>query len=125
MKISHLTEIVKNVQRTLGCPKCGNGFADNSIDVVDITADRGLFSAHCLQCNSSTLVSMNIREFRQKIAKREKQIRKVAVGKVAPADVVEVKNFLEDFDGDFKKLFDKKNIDLKKKTEKKKDIKDV
>ncbi|MFH1546835.1 MAG: hypothetical protein ABIE14_05685 [Patescibacteria group bacterium] len=104
MKLSHLTEIVKNVSRTLTCPKCGKQFAGDTVDVVDITGDRGLFSAHCLHCNSATLVAMSIRDFRQKIAKRERQISKVAIGKISPADVVEMKNFLEDFDGDFKKV---------------------
>ena len=104
MKLNHLTAIVKNVQATLKCPKCGARFIGEMVDVVDITADRGLFSAHCRQCNSATLVSMNIREFRQKVAKREKQISKIAFTKISPADVVEMKNFLDDFDGNFKKV---------------------
>lgn len=108
MKLNRLTEIVKNVQETLKCPKCGTNFAGDTVDIVDITADKGLFSAHCLQCNTSTLVSMSIRDFRQKIAKRDKQVRKVAISKVSPADVVEMKSFLDEFDGDFKKLLDKK-----------------
>ena len=104
MKLSHLTEIVKNVAATLTCPKCGKGFAGDTVDVVDITGDKGLFSAHCLHCNSATLVTMSVREFRQKIAKREKQISKVAVRKISPADVVELKSFLDGFDGDFQKI---------------------
>lgn len=119
MKLSHLTEIVKNVQRTLTCPKCGKPFAEHSVDIVDITGDRGLFSAHCLSCNSSTLTSISVRDFRQKINSREKQVRKVATSKVAPADVVGVKNFLESFDGDFKRLFGSQPKELKNKTRKK------
>ncbi|MCF7845858.1 MAG: hypothetical protein K9L85_01340 [Candidatus Peribacteraceae bacterium] len=115
MKLSHLTEIVKNVAAVLKCPKCGKHFVSDAVDVVDITGDRGLFSGHCLHCNSATLVAMNIREFRQKIAKREKQISKVALGKIAPADVVEMKNFLEDFDGDFRKVLEQ--TDRKKRVE--------
>jgi hypothetical protein len=107
MKINQLTEIVNNVAATLTCPKCSKGFAGDTVEVVDITGDRGLFSAHCLHCNSATLVAMSIREFRQKIVKRNKQISKVAIGKIAPADVVELKNFLEDFDGDFQKVLGK------------------
>ena len=115
MKLSHLTEIVKNVSATLTCPKCSKHFVSKSVDIVDITGDRGLFSAHCLHCNSATLVAMSIRDFRQKVAKRDKQISKVAIGKISPADVVEMKNFLEDFDGDFKKVLD--NPTQKKKVE--------
>lgn len=107
MKLSHLTEIVKNVAATLTCPKCAKCFAGDTVEVVDITGDRGLFSAHCLHCNSATLVAMSVREFRQKISKRERQISKVAAGKICPADVVELKNFLEDFDGDFQKILNK------------------
>ncbi len=107
MRLSHLTEIVKNVAAALTCPKCSKHFTSETVDVVDITGDRGLFSAHCLHCNSATLVAMSIRDFRQKIAKREKQISKVAIGKISPADVVEMKNFLEEFDGDFKKVLEK------------------
>lgn len=118
MKLSHLTEIVKNVQRVLTCPKCGKHFADETIDIVDITGDRGLFSAHCIQCNSSTLISMGIREFRQKIAAREKQVRKVTLAKVSPADIIEMKNFLENFDGNFKKILaEPKTQPVEKKSE--------
>jgi hypothetical protein len=106
LKLSHLTEIVKNVAAALKCPKCGKGFAGDTVDVVDITGDKGLFSAHCLHCNSATLVAMSVREFRQKISKREKQISKVAIGQISPADVVGLKNFLEDFDGDFRKILE-------------------
>ncbi len=90
----------------LTCPKCGKGFAGNTVEVVDITGDRGTFAAHCRQCNAATLVTMGIREFRQKIAKRNKQISKIAVNKISPADVVELKDFLNDFNGDFRKLLD-------------------
>jgi hypothetical protein len=108
MSLSSLTEIVKNATASIKCPKCTKGFADNSVEVVDITGDRGLFSGHCRYCNSATLVSMNIKEFRQKIAKRNKQISKIVVNKISPTDVVELKNFLADFDGDFKKILGQK-----------------
>lgn len=119
MKLNHLTEIVKNVQKTLTCPKCGKLFAGESVEVVDITGDRGLFSAHCLHCNSATLVSMSVRDFRQKIAQREKQVGKVTIGKVSPADVVEMKNFLEGFNGDFKTLLVERDTTEKQKNPKK------
>jgi len=107
MKLSHLTEIVKNVATSLTCPKCGKGFPCDAVEVIDITGDRGLFSTHCLHCNSATIVAMSTREFRQRIVKREKQISKVAIGKISPADVVGLKNFLGNFDGDFRKILEK------------------
>lgn len=117
MRLNHLTAIVQNVQKALVCPKCASRFAGSTVDVVDISGDRGLFSAHCLQCNTSTLVSMSVRDFRQKIMNRERQIQKVTVGKVSPADVVDMKRFLEKFDGDFEKLLKKKPTAKRKKVE--------
>jgi len=113
MKLSHLTEIVKNMQQILRCPKCGKHFVENSVDVVDITGDRGLVSGHCRYCNSVALVSMNVREFRQKINNHDQQVQKVATEKISPADVVEMKKFLNSFNGNFKEIIHPKDSSKK------------
>lgn len=104
MKITHLREIVRNVQAHLTCPKCQAHYSEDTLDVVDLVGNRGVFAARCTRCNTSTLVTLNVRDFKQKIATREKQIAKVQLAKVSPNDVIEMKNFIQDFNGDFSGL---------------------
>jgi hypothetical protein len=105
MKFTHLREIVKNVQDKLVCPNCQQHFAEHAIDVVDVVGSKGVFAAQCTCCNTSVLVTMSVREFKQKIAAREKQVGKVATTKVSPSDVIEMKSVLDGFDGDFATIF--------------------
>ncbi len=121
MKFNHLREIVKNVQEQLHCPKCGEAFAEHALDVVDIVGSKGIFAAQCLRCNTSILITMSVREYKQKIASREKQIRKVATTKVSPNDVIGMKSTLDDFDGDFKGLFAEPKLPTQKPERKKED----
>jgi len=101
MRLTDLSEIVKNVQKTLTCPKCQQGFAEHSVDVVDIIGSKGVFAATCAHCNTSTMVVMSVREFKQKIERREKQVGKVLSNRVNPSDVIDMKSFLNAFNGDF------------------------
>ena len=56
---------------------------------------------------------LNIREFTQRINTREKQVRKVQTSSISPNDVIEMKQFLEAFDGDFEKKLDSKKAEKK------------
>lgn len=120
MKFTHLHEIVKNVQATLTCSKCQAHFSEQALDVVDIVGNKGVFAAQCVRCNTSMLVTLNIREFKQRIAAREKQVTKVRTSKVTPSDVIEIKNFLGGFDGDFANLLAEPKL-VEKKAEIKKE----
>jgi len=102
MRLTDLNEIVKNVQKTLTCPKCQHGFAEHSVDVVDIIGNKGVFAATCTHCNTSTMVVMGVREFKQKIERRDKQVSKVLSNRVNPSDVIDMKGFLDAFNGDFR-----------------------
>jgi hypothetical protein len=104
MKLDQLTTIVKNVQKNLRCPKCGSHFVKQNVEIVDLSGDRGLFSAHCMKCNSSLLTALSVRDLRQRLESKTRQVEKVLFQKILPSDVVGMKKFLDSFDGNFEKM---------------------
>jgi len=114
-------EIEKNAAREMCCPKCGQGYTDRGFELVEIIGQRGVFAAQCLHCNTSNLITTSVRSFRQRIAERDKQVRKVPIAKVSPTDVVEMKSFLDGFTGDLDEMLGKEK--QKKEAPKKQEIK--
>lgn len=104
MRLTDLNEISRNVQKNIVCPRCQRSYAEDAVDVVDVIGQKGVFAAQCLSCGTATLIVMSVREFKQRIAQREKQKEKVQISTVSPADVVEISSFLNAFKGDFDKL---------------------
>lgn len=101
MRHTDLADLAENVRQKLVCPCCQRHFPAGALDVVDVAGNRGVFAAHCPACNTSTMLTIGIREFKQKIARRHELVEKVNNAKVSPADVVDMKSFLTLFDGDF------------------------
>jgi hypothetical protein len=105
MRFTELREIVRNVRENLVCPRCQEHYNEKALDVVDIAGNKGVFAAQCLRCNTTSLITLSVREYKQRIAAREKQVRSLAQSKVSPNDVLDMKTLLNRFDGKFDQLF--------------------
>jgi hypothetical protein len=92
-------QIVQAVRSKIVCPMCQKQFAANAVDLVELINNRGVFATHCSACNASAMLVLNIREFKQRIARREAQVEKVNQSRVSPNDVINIKDFLNSFSG--------------------------
>ena len=93
MRYDKLRHLVQHLKQTLPCTKCGKKFLYKNIKVIITTDDEGIFSLKCKSCGALTMANAGLeteREHHSIISKK---------------DVSEMHDFLEDFNGDFKKIF--------------------
>jgi len=89
---------------------CEAKYVDGNIHVLATTQHEGLFEMKCPKCEMSTLVTV--------VLSREIQVKNKRPGRkehqtsaqtnqngISENDVLDIKNFLTKFDGNFKKLF--------------------
>lgn len=95
--------MVKHLRETCPCANCKKKYRSQDISVIATTKVEGLFELKCKNCNCSTLVTVLTApemEVNQKNAREHRS--------VDSNDVLDIKNFLNSFDGNFKKIFTKK-----------------
>lgn len=105
---NQIHELLKNIHSQLTCPRCQQRYATGQIEPVELSWSRGVFACSCSSCSTGMMITLNIRDFRQRIAARSHAAAKVATEKVGPGDVVDFAGFLKTFDGDFAKFWQDK-----------------
>lgn len=97
MRYDKLRHLVQHLKKTLPCTKCGKTFLYKDITVIITTEEEGIFSLKCSKCGVVTLANAGL----------EYERRHNSV--ISKKDVNEMHEFLESFNGDFKKLFKSSN----------------
>ena len=99
MRTNDPFQILQSVRNKIVCSACQHQFGSNAIELVELVGNRGVFATHCTTCNCSAMLVLNVREFKQRIARRGEQIEKVNQSRVSPNDVIGIKDFLNSFSG--------------------------
>ena len=97
MRYDKLKHLVQHLKKTLPCTGCGKTFFYKDITVVITTEEEGIFSLKCRKCGVVTFANAGL----------EYERRHNSV--VSKRDVNEMHEFLDSFNGDFKKLFKSSN----------------
>ncbi len=97
MNINEIQSAAKHLQKTCKCPNCDARFKMEQINVVASTTFEALFEIKCSKCDYITLITI---------------ISSVDSGRthrseISRDDILDMKNFLNQFDGNFKKVFSK------------------
>lgn len=103
MHYAELKEIIKHLKKTLPCNTCNQRFADEDFKVLSTFNHEALFHFHCLKCNNQLLVHAAIVEQTPNGSKLNIQAQKT--DKISYNDFLDIHNFLNQFNGDFKELF--------------------
>lgn len=101
MNYDELKFAVKHVKKTCKCVSCKRLFKDYDIHVIACTKDEALMELHCDACSCSTIVTVTLNsgiEVTEKNTQREHR-------SISKNDILDMKNFLNKFDGNFKKIF--------------------
>lgn len=94
---------VKHLIKTCTCQGCKQKFDPEEICVVATTKFEGLFELYCVKCKLSAIVTVMITpEF--EISDRM-PLHMGSLHRVSQNDILDVKNFLSKFDGNFKRAF--------------------
>lgn len=113
MNFKDLSIIVHQIKKNIPCPKCQESYSEEDITFIGSLWDEfTFFHAHCFQCEAESIINVNLQMDHQKmVLPKEKEPSKKRLGnaprkgKVSTNDILDVHNFLQNFDGDFENLF--------------------
>lgn len=93
MNYEDLKELVRYLKRLVKCSGCKKNFIDKDISVLATISHEGIFQLECSKCENIMLVNIGLKSGRQHRSLITKN------------DILDMHNFLEEFNGNFKELF--------------------
>lgn len=99
MNFVQLKNAVKHIVENSTCPTCDSKYKTKNINVIASTASEGLLETKCPKCDCSTIVTISMAKEIDIVSSERRH------AKISENDVLDMKNFLNKFDGDFKKIF--------------------
>ena len=100
---------IKRLIASIKCGTCGQNYQEDNIDVIEHSEELWFLRVFCSSCHVKCLVAAIIREDKKAevitdLTEAELDKFKDVAG-VRVDDVLDMHNFLKDFDGDFPCLF--------------------
>mgnify|MGYP007016036022 CR=1 FL=1 len=108
MNINELTTIIKHIKKTSPCPGCKKLYNIQDISVLASTKHECLLEMKCKYCKKTSLsdiVATPVNRKKGKVDTEVPLINQVIRNGITDDDILDTKNFLNKFDGNFKKLF--------------------
>lgn len=113
MNLREIKEALDHLLKTSNCANCKKTHTEDDIQVVATTRMEGLFEMKCKHCKTSTIVTVMLTpEIEVKKTPSHPDLERKAQGlkgSISKNDILDIKNFLNNFDGDFKKIFSKES----------------
>jgi len=111
MNLNEIKNAITHLQKNCSCTQCKSKYDIKDIQIIATTGIEGLLEMRCPKCHASTLVtvlmtteSLNMPQVETITTENAERIHK---GIISKDDILDVKNFLITFDGNFKKIFNK------------------
>ena len=114
---NQLRAIIKNIKTNVTCPACDENFSNDNIAVVSSARNKCAIVAQCRTCATPILITINIHRKQgedsaeimvhdeSSLPAEDLGVMTAAEEMINSEDVGAVHNFLQDFSGDFQKLF--------------------
>jgi transcription elongation factor Elf1 len=93
MNYNELKNLVAYLKQVMRCPRCKKNFLTKNIFILGVLPTEGIFQLNCSNCGDSIIVNAGLKSQPSKSSVINKN------------DVKKMKSFLNNFNGDFKKLF--------------------
>ena len=107
MNFPEIENAVKHLKKISKCPQCKGKYDFKDMHIIASTSNEGLIEMTCPKCASSTIVTILVSNKDKE--KSEVKIKEGSTerthGTISQNDVLDVKNFLNNFDGNFENLF--------------------
>lgn len=104
--------LIKRLMASIKCGVCGHRYEVDNINVLSHDQDLWFLSASCLACHTRCLIAAIVSEGKAPEVITDlteaELVRFRNAGKLTADDVLEMYNFLKNFDGDFSRLFSRK-----------------
>lgn len=109
MNFHDLRIIVSQIKKTIFCAKCKGHYHDEDIEVIGSLGDEQIFMhASCAECETETVINVALHmEGDFEILPPFKKLGTAPrMENISVNEVLDVHNFLKDFKGDFKEIFE-------------------
>ncbi|MFT7183697.1 MAG: putative nucleic-acid-binding Zn-ribbon protein [Oceanicoccus sp.] len=110
MNFQELRIIVGQIKKNVTCPKCKSHYSDEDIEIIGGLADeQHFFHTSCAKCETESVVNVSLLFDTGETApsKLKKLGSAPRMGHISSNEVLDMHNFLKQFDGDFDKIFKK------------------
>ncbi len=105
--------LIKKLMTSIKCEECGQNYEPFNIDILGHCEDTWFLRALCSSCHTQCLVAAVVREDKMVEGMAEPAIAKMdenQSGAVDINDMLDMHNFLIDFDGDFSSVFGQEKL---------------
>lgn len=110
MNFQDLRIIVGQIKKNVTCPKCKAHYNDEDIEIIGGLADeQHFFHASCHKCEAESVINVSLAfdDNTASIPGLAKLGTAPRMGHISADEVLDMHNFLKQFDGDFNKIFKK------------------
>jgi hypothetical protein len=101
--------LIKRLIATIKCGTCGLNYREDHVEIIDHDEDIWFLRVFCSSCRVKSLVAVVIRQETLPEAVSDLSGAEVTkfqyLDEVGGDDVLDMRRFLKDFDGDFARLF--------------------
>jgi hypothetical protein len=101
--------LIKKLIATIKCGACGQNYGEDNIEIIEHSEEMWFLRVFCPSCRVKCLVAAIIREGEKSEVitdLTESELgRFKGLDGITEEDLLEMHNFLKDFDGDFPRLF--------------------
>lgn len=103
MDYNELKEIIKYVKKTVPCGYCNKKFTDEGIKLVSQMGNDLLFHFSCDHCGNQLMIHVTLSEHEQNPNRLKINTHNHPM--ISHDEVLDIHNFLNKFNGDFRSLF--------------------
>lgn len=107
MNFSDLEQIIAYLEEEVTCPTCEHGYKAEQLNIMGVTPDEVLFYTSCKKCKTQVVINVNMTPDKNKAEAitENLQVQTRTAKGISQDDFLDMKNFLERFNGDFQTLF--------------------
>lgn len=111
MNFKVLKNIIAIFKKKLRCKECKSSISNKNIFVKSVTSEKVLLRCTCQKCGTILHADIAVMQGLESTPARQHrglQLKAKKNKKVTTDDVLDIKNFLKSFKGDFKDIFENK-----------------
>lgn len=97
--------------KQIACPHCESRYKEDRLHIIATLPDEALFFTQCAKCKAQVVINVAFSqegEEPERMLPENLQIQTALAPSISYDDFLDIKNFLSEFNGDFKKLFSPK-----------------
>jgi len=105
MNCAELSSIIRYIKEVFPCSMCKKPFNSKEIITLATLPNECLLATICGKCNANTILSVVVMPAVSQKTERKIMVRTANAQNISTNEILDIKNFLKSFKGDFKEIF--------------------